>query len=101
MLRVSLHSQWRFQLEPIAHDPAQAEKLLAELERLAPSHADTAGFKAAVQMKRREYGNARDTLTKLRARSACSAAHSASRLPGARITVSNPRRTPAARSAGA
>ncbi len=48
---------------------AKAEDLLAQLERLAPGHADTANLKAAVQMKRRHYGNARETLTKLRDRS--------------------------------
>ena len=48
---------------------AKADSLLAELETIAPGHADTAGLKAAVQMKRREYGNARETLTKLRDRS--------------------------------
>ena len=49
---------------------AQAEALLAELETIAPNHPETAGFKAAVQMKRRDYRNARDTLIKLRDQSA-------------------------------
>ena len=45
---------------------AKAEALLAELESLAPGHAETSGLKAAVMMKRRQYGSARETLTQLR-----------------------------------
>lgn len=49
---------------------SKAETILTELEAQFPGQPETQAFQAAVQMKRRQYGNARDTLTKLRDRSA-------------------------------
>ena len=48
------------------HQLAKAEALLVELETLAPAHAETLSLKAAVMMKRRQYGSARAILTQLR-----------------------------------
>ncbi|MDB6069936.1 MAG: hypothetical protein JWL81_1107 [Verrucomicrobiales bacterium] len=45
---------------------ARAESILTELEAAGPGQPEVAAFRAALQMKRRQYGNARDTLTKLR-----------------------------------
>ena len=47
----------------------QAAGILTQLEKARPGSPAVANFRAAVQMKRREYGNARDTLIKLRDRS--------------------------------
>ncbi len=47
---------------------AKAELILTELESTAPGAPETASFKASLQLKRRQYTNARDTLKQLRTR---------------------------------
>ena len=48
---------------------ARAEAVLKELEILNPGQTEVLSFRAAVHLRRRQYGSARDTLTHLRNRS--------------------------------
>jgi len=47
---------------------AKAELILTELESTAPGAPETTSFKASLQLKRRQYASARDTLKQLRTR---------------------------------